>query len=171
MSTEDRVRTAGEATAASVREIRPLTLPDESRASAELRGRRGRASGTLVRFRETWLIPLGAAAVVVVIALALVTFRQTAAPGPVPTKASTVTPAVAGIPQYYAIATEGTVSHDEMAAIDVTVGDVYTGKTVATVALPAILEMAGVNAVAGVSAAGDDRSFVVGRRDIDGDTD
>jgi hypothetical protein len=58
-----------------------------------------------------------------------------------------------------------------MAAIDVTVGDVYTGKTVAAVALPAISELVGDNAVAGVSATGDDRSFVIGRRDMDGDTD
>jgi hypothetical protein len=175
MSTEVRVRTAGEATAASVREIRPLNLPGTRPVTAEPRQYRGRnvprASWTLVKFKETWLIPLGAAAVVVAVALTLVSFRHTAVLGPAPTSTSTVTPAVAGIPRYYAIATEGPVSHSQMAAIDVTVGDVYTGKAVASVALPAASELAGNSAVAGVSATADDRSFVVGRRDLNGDTD
>ncbi|HEY6493175.1 MAG TPA: hypothetical protein VIZ43_07870 [Trebonia sp.] len=93
------------------------------------------------------------------------------APGPAPTNPGTAVPDVTGIPRYFAVATEGSVSHDGKAAINVTVGDVRTGKTVATVALPAIGEMAGTNAAVGVSAAGDDRTFVVGRRDIDGNTD
>ena len=49
MSAKDRVSTAAEATAASVREIRPLTLPDDSTVR-ERRGRNGaRATGTLDR--------------------------------------------------------------------------------------------------------------------------
>jgi hypothetical protein len=169
MSAEDRVSTAAEATAASVREIRPLTLPDDSTVR-ERRGRNGaRATGTLVRIRETWLIPLGAAAVVAVLALSLVTLRHAAAPGPAPTKAGTVAPAVTGIPRYYAIATEGPVSHlGQTAAITVTVRDVYAGQALVTVALPAVQEMVGDNAAVGVSAAGDDRTFVVGRRNIYG---
>ena len=42
MSAKDRVSTATEATAASVRQIRPLTLPDTSAVPAEPRKHRGR---------------------------------------------------------------------------------------------------------------------------------
>jgi hypothetical protein len=169
MSAKDRVSTAAEATAASVREIRPLTLPDNSTVR-ERRGRNGsRATGTLMRIRETWLIPLGAAAVVAALALSLVTLRHAAAPGPAPTKAGTTAPAVTGIPRYYAIATEGPVSHlGQQAAINVTVRDVYAGKTLVTVALPAVNVSVGINEAVGVSAAGDDRTFVVGRGNVYG---
>ncbi|MGH3294185.1 MAG: hypothetical protein ACRDP7_20500, partial [Trebonia sp.] len=163
MSVKDRVSTAAEATAASVREIRPLALPDESAVPGR-RKRRGR----LRRMRETWIIPLAAAAVVAAIALVLVTLRHAEAPGPAPATGGTV---ASGIPRYFAIASEGPVSHGQMAAINVTVGDVRTGRTIATVALPAISELEGVSAVAGLSAAGDDRTFVAGRRDEYGDTD
>jgi hypothetical protein len=162
MSVKDRVSTAAEATAASVCQIRPLALPDNSAVPAGRRKRRIR----LTRLRETWMIPLGAAAAIAALALVLVTLRHAEAPGQAP--ADTV---AAGIPRYFAIASEGPVSHGQMAAINVTVGDVRTGKTVATVALPAISELEGVSAVAGLSAAGDDRTFVVGRRDDFGDTD
>jgi hypothetical protein len=169
MSAKDRVSTAAEATAASVREIRPLTLPDDSTVR-ERRSRNGsRATGTLMRIRETWLIPLGAAAVVTALALSLGTLRHAAAPGPAPTKAGTAAPAVTGIPRYYAIATEEPVSHlGQMAAINVTVRDVYAGKTLVTVALPAVNVSLGTNETVGVSAAGDDRTFVVGRGNVDG---
>ena len=170
MSAKDRVSTAAEATAASVREIRPLTLPDNSTVR-ERRGRNGaRATGTLVRIRETWLIPLSAAAVVAVLALSLVTLRHAAAPGPAPTKAGTVAPAVTGgIPRYYAIATEEPASHlGQLAAISVTVRDVYADKTLVTVALPAVNVSLGTNETVGVSAAGDDRTFIVGRGNVYG---
>jgi hypothetical protein len=168
MSVKDRVSTAAEATAASVREIRPLALPENGAVSAERRGHRGRR---FTRITEAWMIPLGAAALVAVLALSLVTLRHAEAPSPAPAKTGTVPPAVAGIPRYYAVATEGPVSHAEMAAIKVTVGDVRTGKTIASVDLPAISEFGGVNAAVGVSAAGDDRTFVVGRKDSWGDVD
>ena len=176
MSAKDRVRTATEATAASVRQIRPLALPDSSAASAELLERHGRnmprLSGTLGKIRETWLIPLGAAAVVVALALTLVSLRHTAALSPESTMAGpatgTGTGTVTGIPRYYAIANEGPVSHDERAAISVTVGDVYTGKTLTTVTLPAVFTLEGTNSAVGVSAASDDRTFVVGRRNTYG---
>jgi hypothetical protein len=163
MSVKDRVSTAAEATAASVREIRPLALPE----NGAVPGRR-KHRGRLRSMRETWIIPLAAAALVAALALVLVTVRQAEAPGPAPTTAGTV---AAGIPRYFAIASEGPVSHGQMAAINVTVGDVRTGKTIATITLPAISELEGMSAVAGLSAAGDDRTFVVGRRDVFGDTD
>jgi hypothetical protein len=169
MSARDRVRTASEATAASVRQIRPLDLPEDSAFSAEPSRHRGRnlsrASGSFARIRETWIIPLGAAAAVAAVALALVTLRH-AAPTPEPTNAGTPAPPVAGIPRYYAIATEGKQSHDGKAAISVTVADVYARKTIATVSTPAV-EVGGNSAVAGVSATADDRAFVVGSRNID----
>jgi hypothetical protein len=173
MSAKDRVSTAAEATAASVRQIRPLALPEGSAVSAELRGHRGRngsrVSGTLTKIRETWIIPLGAAAVVVALALTLVTFRQPEASSPASstggTSAAADPAALAAIPRYYAIATEGKESHEGKAAIEVTVGDIRTGKAIATVATPAVY-VGGNNAAAGVSAAGDDRTFVVGSRNI-----
>jgi hypothetical protein len=128
----------------------------------------GPVSGTAAKIKETWLIPLGAAALVAALALALVTLRHGAARPPAPAQTSTVAPAATGIPRYSAIASEGPVSHGEMAAVNVTVGDVDTGKTLATVALPAVSEMVGTNAAVGVSAAADDRTFVVARRNIYG---
>jgi hypothetical protein len=170
MSAEDHVRAAAEATAASVRQIRPLTLPESSAVSAELRKHRGRETpqvgGAFRRFKETWMIPLGAAAAVAALAVSLVTLRHAETPNPAPTQVGTGATAVTGIPRYYAIATEGPESHiGQKAAIDVTVGDVYTRKSLTTVDLPAV-EVGGGNSVAGVSAAGDDRTFVVGRRNV-----
>lgn len=171
MSAEDRVRTAAEATAASVREIRPLTLPDNSAVSAEPREHGGRSARRgFSRFRkikDTWIIPLGAAAAVAALAVSLVILRQ-APPSPMSAQAGASAGTIAGIPRYYAIATEGPESHlGQKAAIRVTVGDAYTGKALTTVALPAV-EVGGNNAVAGVSAAVDDRTFVIGRRNAYG---
>jgi hypothetical protein len=162
MSVKDRVSTAAEATAASVREIRPLTLPESSAVSAERRGHRGRSvprvGGTLVRIKQTWAIPLAAAAVVVALALSLVILRHSEAP----TQVGPVAPAAVGVPQYYAMATEEPASHARLAAINVTVVDVRTGKTLTTVKLPTPDLAVGINAAVGVSAAADDRTFVVG---------
>jgi hypothetical protein len=171
MSAKDRVRTASEATAASVRQIRPLTLPDNSTVSAELREHQNRGrtvSGTRRKFKDTWIIPLAAAAVVAALALVLVTVRHAEGPRLSSSSAGSIAPTVAGIPRYYAIATEGPVSHDEHAAISVTVGDAYTGKTLTTVTLPAVTTLEGANSAVGVSAAADDRTFIVGRRNIYG---
>ena len=139
MSAEDRVRTAAQATAASVRQIRPLALPGSSAVTGERsdhRGRNGsRVSRTLAKIRETWLIPLSAAAVVVALALTLVTLRHPQAISPASTAGGTGAPAdaaaLAEIPRYYAIATEGPVSHEGKAVVNVTVGDVRTGKSIA----------------------------------------
>lgn len=169
MSAHSRVKAAAEATAASVRQIRPLTLPEDGAAATDPGEHRSRtrflARGTFTRIRETWLIPLGAAAAVAALALALVILRQTQSPGPAPTQAGTVAPPVAGIPRYYAIASEGKPSHEGQAAISVTVADVYTRKTIATVATPPV-DVGGNSAVAGLSATADDRTFVVGCRNI-----
>lgn len=167
MSTESRVRTAAEATAASVRQIRSLTLPDTSAVPGELRRQRGRRVPriTLGRLTEAWVIPLGAAAVVVALALTLAMLRNPAPQGPVTGQPGAATPAaLTGIPRYYAFANSPNISRPgQTAAIKVTVADVYTGKTLATVALPATSWDLGMNVPTGVSATADDRSFVVGR--------
>ena len=169
MSVEERVRAATEATAASVRQVRPLTLPENSSVTAEPGEHRGRnrflARGAFTRIRETWLIPLGAAAAVAVVALALVTLRHAETPPPTATNSGTPAPPVSGIPRYYAIASEGKQSHDGKAAISVTVADVYARKTIATVTTPAVY-VGGNSSVAGLSATADDRAFVVGSRNI-----
>jgi len=175
MSAADRVRTAAEATAASIVQIRPLTLPNPSAVPAELRRQRSRKPPreSLRKFRETWMIPLGAAAVVVALALTLVILRSPAPRGPVTAQPGTTAPAaVTGVPRYYAVATQGKISHiGQLAAISVTVADVYSGKTLATIILPATSVTVGISSAVGVSAAADDRSFVVGRRDGWGDVD
>jgi hypothetical protein len=107
-----------------------------------------------------------------VLAVTLVTVRHMEAMSQAPANGSIAAAdpaAVAAIPRYYAIAYQGKESHDGRAAIDVIVGDVHTGKAIATVATPADYAGMGINPVAGVSATADDRSFVVGaRREIDG---
>jgi hypothetical protein len=174
VSAKDRVSSATKATAASVDQIRPLALPESSPVSTGRRKHRGgsRVSSARGRAKGTWLIPLGAAAVVVALALSLVIVRQAMAPSPAPAADGTSVPAdpaaIQAIPRYYAIANEGPVSHDERATIDVTVGDVRTGKAVANVDLPAVYTLGGTNSAVGVSAAGDDRTFVVGRRNTYG---
>jgi hypothetical protein len=163
MNTAERVRAAAEATAASVRQIRPLSLPESSAASAEFSEDRGRdasrARRTLTRMKETWMIPLGAAAAVAALTLSLVTIRHAEPPRPAPANGAAA--AIAGIPRYYAIANEGPTPHDGPTPINVTVGDVRTGKTLAVVAVPPTYG----DSVVGLSAAADDRTFVVGRRD------
>lgn len=176
MSAKDRVRTATEATATSVRQIRPLALPDSSTVSADPREHRGRRRSWVFGIRtktlEIWLIPLGAAAVVVALALTLVTLRHPEPSSPAApaggANAAADAAAVAAIPRYYAIASEEPVTHDGKAAIDVIVGDVRTGKTLATVALPAVDVTVGDNSAVGVSATADDRTFLVGRKNVYG---
>jgi hypothetical protein len=185
MSAKDRVSTATEATAASVRQIRPLDLPAESPAPAGIRHHRGRNQSrlgqTLERLRQTWLIPLGAAAVVAALAVSLVIVRDAEAPGTVagagpasgasPGTASGSAPAitkaqaVAAIPRYFAVATQGKVSHAGQASIDVAVRDTSTGKTVASATLPAVAPNPSGSMV-GVSVTGDDRTFIVARLNI-----
>ena len=142
MSAKDRVSTAAEATAASVRQVRPLTLPENSAVSAEApnkhRGRNvARGNGTFMKLKDIWLIPLGAAAVVAMVAVTLVTLRHMEAQGPAPAGSSgapvtsaSKAAAIAAIPRYYAIAYPGKEGHDGRAAVVVTVGDARTGKAV-----------------------------------------
>lgn len=165
MSVEERVRTAAEETAALVRHVRPLTLPDSGPLSAGPGRRRGR---TRTKFRETWLIPLAAAAVVAALVLTQVALRHSDTPASRPPQLSTVLPpgAVAAIPQYFAVARQGREDHAGDAALTVSIGNIRTGKTVATTSLPGV-EVPGNNSAVGASAAADDRTFVVAQQNIE----
>ena len=139
MRVEDRVRTAARARADLVTDIRPLELP----ARRPLRLPFAPPSRPWVG----WLAPVAAAAVVVALAITLVSVRQAPAG---PSAPVTVPPAIAaidkGFPEYYAAIT---------AANAVVVGDDRTGAVVATVSPPPGATFAGVTAAA------DDRTFVV----------
>ena len=97
MSVEERVRSAARERADLVRDIRPLDLP----ASAP--SRLPRWSGT--HRWATWAAPLAAAAVVVALAVGLVSLRQARKEPVVPGAAqpgTSVSSATAAIPAYYA---------------------------------------------------------------------
>lgn len=148
MSIDDRIRTAIEATAATVREVGPLTFPDDQPGIARpARPRPARRWGS-------WLIPLAAAAAVIVVAASLVVARSLTGASPAPAvginvKTGAWPPAsVNRVPAYYVAIGPGT-------AKDLVVGDAFTGQVLATVAQPA---SATFSVVAG---AGDGRTFVV----------
>ena len=149
MSVEDRVRAAARARADLVTEIRPLELP----AARPL----GLPFAPPPRRGVTWLAPVAAAAVVIALAVTLVAVRHTAGPPPVPATSPAVSPAIAAIektvPEYYAEITP---------ASSVIVGDDRTGAVIATVSPP------GGGSFVGVTAAGDDRTFVLDTQ-ADGD--
>jgi hypothetical protein len=138
MSLEDRVRAATRARTALVYDTRPLELPDDLPAPARRWG--------------TWLVPLAAAAVVVAIALTLVVVRQADAPrqGPPPAAPAAI---LATVPRYYAAITQDhSITH-------FTVVDDRAGKQFIDVASPG-----GAN-WEGVSAAADDRTFLLTLKD------
>jgi hypothetical protein len=146
VSIDDRIRTATEATAATVREIRPLELPAELPARVRRRGDRWIRWGT----------PLAAAALVMGVALILVALRQMAAlqPGPVTSTSAPTVPA--GIPRYYvAVVNDTGAGHVAAPWTKAVVGDDQTGRTVA------VLNPAAGQNFYGVAAAADDRTFVV----------
>ncbi len=160
MTVEDRLRATTQAVTAAVRPVRPLDLsaaPPPGRADeiSSLDSPHAwpapprRSPGRRRWFR--WGAPLAAAAVIVVVALVLVTLRQDIAARVSPAPATGSTLASASIPRYYAaLADTKTAAH-----MEVVVGDDQTGRRVAVVA-PA----AGQNFY-GVTAAADDRTFVV----------
>ena len=170
MSIDDRIRTAIGATAATVREIPPLALPDDLPGTAPLPARPRRRSRRVGRTRPggrgprslgTWLIPLAAAAAVIVLAAVLVAVRDL--PG---VHASGSTPAVPGpaapgLPRYGAVLTTTLArippkfGSGDVPVGDLSVIDTHTGKRVALVKHPANF---GFTAVSG---AADDRTFAL----------
>ena len=156
MSVEDRVRTATRERAGLVREIPPLDLPA---AKAVRLARAPRALGW-----GAWMAPVTAAAVVVALAITVVSLREVRNEPPVSPAASApsgsgATPAAAVPPTYYAALDDpsGTAFNDQKTAhpVDVVVGDAGTGRRVASVAPPK------GQTFAGLTAAADDRTFVV----------
>jgi hypothetical protein len=151
VSTEDRVRAATEATAATVHQIRPLTLPDDLAQARPhwfrfLRARRAWGG---------WLVPVAAAMAVIAVAATLVAVRglSDAGPGSRSTPAATSTSVATlanGVPRYYVAESPVGLNSDEAF-----VGDALTGKRLATFTPPS-----GV-AFDMVAAAADDRTFVL----------
>jgi hypothetical protein len=143
MSVEDRVRTAARARADLVTDIRPLELP----AARPLRVPFAPAPRRWV----SWLAPVAAAAVVVALAVTLVSIRHSVGTPPVTVP---VSPAVAAIektvPEYYA---------EIMSSSSLIVADDRTGAVLATLGPPAGATFAGV------AAAADDRTFVLDTQD------
>ena len=143
MSVEERVRSAAAERADLVTDIRPLELPATRPARVPF--------APSSRRWLTWLAPVAAAAVVVALAVTLVSVRHSAGQAPVPGASSAISPVVSpaagdAVPVYYAEVTgPGTVI----------VGDDRTGAVLATVLPP------GATTFAGLTAAGDDRTFVV----------
>jgi len=146
-STEDRVRAAMDAITSQVDTAPPASLrlppPDAARQRG---GRSPRRRG------GPWLAPAAAAVAVIAVAVTLVVVRDTSAG-----RSVTPPPAVSagGIPEYYVALSPVPQLGFFASAADAVVGDTFTGKRVATVAAPAGWGFGGV------SAAGDDRTFVL----------
>ena len=156
MSVEDRVRTATRERAGLVREIPPLDLPA---AKAVRLARAPRALGW-----GAWMAPVTAAAVVVALAITVVSLREVRNEPPVPPAASApsgsgATPAAAVPPTYYAALDDpsGHAFNDQKMThpVGLVVGDTATGQRIASVAPPK------GQTFAGLTAAADDRTFIV----------
>jgi hypothetical protein len=148
MSIEDRVRAATRARAGLVYQVRPLELPDELPAPGRRSRRRRRARGAYpARPPRQWLnwgAPLAAAALVTALALALVLLRQAPASQPRPVAPTSGPSIPASVPRYYVVLNR---------AGEIVVGDDRTGRMV--LASPPRHDFTGVTAAA------DDRTFVV----------
>ena len=144
MSVEDRVRAATRARTDQVRSIRPLMLPDDLAVPV----RRSRSARRWIN----WGAPIAAAALVTALALTLALLRQGGGPQPAPVTPATGQSATASIPRYYvALANVGN-SNSQMKAV---VGDDQTGRQVA------VLNPTAAQNFYGVTAAADDKTFVV----------
>jgi hypothetical protein len=148
MNAQDRLREAATAIAATVHDVRPLSLPDEEPLASPKRRREHRWL--------SWMVPMAAAAAVVAVAATLVAVRslphhiapsadRSSPPSIVPGPA----PGALAIPRYY-------VALGRVPGGGIGVGDTQSSRWVATVGLPP-----GSDRFAGVTGAADDRTFVV----------
>jgi hypothetical protein len=144
MSIEDRVRAATRARTDLVRDIRPLELPSELPA----RPRRIRRPRRWIN----WGAPLAAAALVTALAVTLALLRQADDPQPAPVTPASGQSATASIPRYYVALADVGSSNSQLKAV---IGDDQTGRQVA------VLNPAAAQNFYGVTAAADDRTFVV----------
>jgi hypothetical protein len=154
-SVEDRTRAAIDAITRQVDTTPPPPLQLPPLAAAARRGR-GRPSR---RRWGSWLAPAAAAAAMIAVAVTLVAVRN--GPAGRPALPAAAAP-VSGVPEYY-LAIPGYNTNGEGQLIGLppgvshaVVGDTFTGKRVASVPAPAGWKFISV------TAAGDDRTFVVG---------
>jgi hypothetical protein len=188
MTVNDRLRATTDAVAASMREVRPLTLPPDPALlppdPAPLPpdphpGRRRRRSPAAPGHRSprwagwgSWLVPLAAAVAVIAVATTLVTVRddsgpRPASPAPASAMASAPTPTPTGaVPRYYVAVQPGVSDDRDLDDADevnpVVVGDARTGKLLAT------LEPPKGGTFDGVTGAADDQTFVLDVRSVPG---
>jgi hypothetical protein len=169
VTVEDRLRATAEAVTASMRPVRPLTLPPvPSPAGAPARQRERRPPRPR-RGWGGWLIPLAAAVAVIAVAVTLVAVRSLPGARPAPASGETAPASLAGVPRYYVelgsmpqgTTSSGLIVGDALKGTSgpgLIVGDAFTGKVLATIPQPA-------GAVfTGVTGAGDDRTFVINAR-------
>ena len=174
-SVEDQVRAATQAEASTLREVRPLRLPP---AAAPGRAARPRFAVRWPRRWQGWLAPVAAAAVVIALAVSLVAIRDSPNGRWVP--AVSQVPAQKGLPKYYVTlfqepppaSAKNESNLDMMKAqlceaqgkpncpnapppVGLLIGNTVTGAKVATVTPPK------GSTFFGVTAAADDRTFVV----------
>jgi hypothetical protein len=152
MTLEDQLRAAGRAVSDQVRDLPPLDLTTDSPA------RNGSRQREIRRWPTAWLIPMAAAAAVIMVAVTLVAVRTLSSPvrpGAVRQPPAVGSGAVANpdqVPAYYAAITKPAAA---TAPYDVTIAKTATGTALFTVKPP---QGASFTQVA---AAADDRTFVV----------
>ncbi len=146
MSVEDRLRTAAGARANLVTAIRPLELP--AREPIRLRPAPG------PRRWVAWAAPAAAAALVVGLAVTLVSIRQaghqSSAPSVAAGRSGGSVTSFAGVPKYYAALYDpsGTAFNDETTAqpVELVVGQTGSSQRLATVTPPSGQSFVGVTA-------------------------
>ena len=143
MSIEDRVRAATRARTDLVGSVRPLEFPAE--APAPVRPDRSRRW-------LSWGAPIAAAALVTAVALTLALLRQAGGPPPGQVTPAASQTALTSIPRYYVtLAYTGSTS----AQMEAVAADDQTGKELA------VIRPSATQNFYGVTAAADDRTFVV----------
>lgn len=151
MSTVDRVRAATEAAAATVREIRHLTLPDDPAPARRHRFRSPRPGPAW----GNWLVPLTSAMAVIAVAATLVAVRGLSSTGSRSTPATT-SASDGGVPRYYVELSYLSAGPKGGEVHDAYLVDTSTGEHLATFTPPSD---AAFNYVA---ASPDDTTFVLG---------
>jgi hypothetical protein len=172
---EGRIRAATRAVAGTVHEVRPLELPAREAPGASegspMPRRRPRGGG--LRHLRPWGVPLAAAVAMLAIAATVVAVRDL--PGGLPASPSSPSPSavpastgpaphavapVPGVPEYYVTLNNASIkapsdAYSDTSPFQAVIGGTFTGARLATVNPPA------GSTVAGVTAAADDRTFVL----------
>ena len=173
---EERIRAAARAAAGTVHEVRPLDLPRDAPGGSvtTMTPRRRPPVGGMRRLRP-WAVPLAAAAAMLAIAATVVAVRdmpgshpaspasptRPAVPFPTSTRpAKHAVAPVAGIPEYYVTLDNPSDkplndAYRDASPFQAVVGGTFTGARLATVDPPT------GSTFAGVTAAADDRTFVL----------